>query len=102
MAALMRDATLRPGDIVMFPDGARVFKGDRGLPHAASSFEDVGQSRYVSKAARKTLLALNKTPASPGKAASAYLAKALTAAPIEAEREARNEAIRVIYPMAAR
>jgi hypothetical protein len=102
IAAVMRDATLRPGDIVIFPDGPRVFKGDRGVPHVAGSFEDVGQSRHVSKSLRKAVFALIKTPASPGKAARAYVQKALPADPGEGEREARDQTIRVVYPTAVR
>lgn len=102
IATLLRDPTLRPGDIVMFPDGARVFKGGRALPHAAGSFEDVGQSRLVSKASRKMVLALTKTTATPGKEAGLYLPKALSSAPAEAEQGARSEVVRVVYPAAIR
>ena len=102
IASLLRDPTLRPGDIVMFPDGARVFKGGRALPHAANSFEEVERSRLVSKASRKMVLALTKTVASPGEEASRYLPNALAAAPSEAEQKARSEVVRVIYPAATR
>lgn len=102
IASLLRDATLRPGDIVMFPDGARVFKGGRALPHAANTFEEVERSRLVSTASRKMMLTLTKTAARPGKEASRYLPNALAAAPTEVEQKARSEVVRVIYPAATR
>jgi hypothetical protein len=35
---LLRDDTLRPGDIVMFPDGPRVFAGSPGGKHTIHDF----------------------------------------------------------------
>ncbi|MFL5182731.1 MAG: hypothetical protein ACJ8CQ_19670 [Microvirga sp.] len=103
IAPLLRDPTLRPGDIVAFPDGLRVFKGDRALPHRADTFESVEHSRLVSKASRKAVLALTRTVADPGKEARRYLPSApSSAAPTAPHLEARSEAVRVVYPMATR
>jgi hypothetical protein len=56
--ALMADPTLRPGDIVMFPDGPRVFHGEPGDRHAMSDFVPFAKSKGLSKADRKYLTAL--------------------------------------------
>jgi hypothetical protein len=51
---LLADSTLRRGDIVMFPDGPRVFAGEHGSRHTLADFEriDAGD-RSVSPALRK-------------------------------------------------
>ncbi len=41
---LLEDKTLRPGDIVMFPDGLRVFTGRAGSRHAMADFEPMSRS----------------------------------------------------------
>lgn len=41
LAILLRDVSLRRGDIVMFPDGARVFVGRQRDWHAVSDFQPV-------------------------------------------------------------
>ena len=56
--ALMTDPTLRPGDIVMFPDGPRVFQGDAGNRHALSDFVPFAKAKSLTKADRKYLTAL--------------------------------------------
>jgi hypothetical protein len=58
LAALLRDPTLRYGDVVMFPDGARVFRGERGGPHSVHDFVAVTASREVPPVTRKALLAM--------------------------------------------
>lgn len=58
VAALLKDETLRPGDIAMFPDGPRVFKGDGKAPHKISAFEPARSSRLVSNKTRQTLASL--------------------------------------------
>jgi hypothetical protein len=101
VAALLRDPTLRPGDIVMFPDGPRVFKGARALPHRADKFERVEHSRLVSKASRKAVLAFTKSVTDPGNEPGRYLPSALSSpAPTAPQLEARSEAVRVVYPTA--
>lgn len=58
IAALMRDETLRPGDIVVMPDGPKVFKGDPGDRHKISDFQDVRRSPAVDRKTRQLLLAM--------------------------------------------
>ncbi|MGM9458289.1 hypothetical protein, partial [Lacticaseibacillus rhamnosus] len=43
-AALLKDETLRPGDIVVFKSGAQVFAGRSGRQHTMSDFEPVRRS----------------------------------------------------------
>jgi len=56
--ALMTDPTLVPGDIVIFPDGPRVFQGEPSKRHAATDFVPFGEAKRLSKADRKYLTAL--------------------------------------------
>jgi hypothetical protein len=58
LAALLRDPTLRYGDIVMFPDGPRVFRGGYGGNHKVHDFVSLAASKEVSPAARKVLAAM--------------------------------------------
>ncbi len=47
VVALMKDPTLRRGDIVVLPGGAKVFKGGRTAPYRLSDFEDVHRTRCL-------------------------------------------------------
>jgi hypothetical protein len=58
LATLLRDPTLRKGDIVMFPDGPRVFTGDHGTRHAMADFVSASRSTTVAKSTRKVLASL--------------------------------------------
>ena len=52
--ALLADSTLRPGDMVMFPDGLRVFTGKPGSSHTLADFKPLAQAgRHLSRATRK-------------------------------------------------
>ena len=52
--ALLADSTLRPGDMVMFPDGLRVFTGTPGGSHKLADFKPLAQaSKHLSRATRK-------------------------------------------------
>src|SRR5215213_1479600 len=56
---LLADSTLQPGDMVMFPDGLRVFTGRPGSPHTLADFEPAARAgRTVSPATRKLLATL--------------------------------------------
>jgi hypothetical protein len=45
---------LRPGDMVMFPDGLRVFTGKPGGPHKLADFKPLAQAgKHLSRATRK-------------------------------------------------
>ena len=43
--ALLGDSTLRPGDMVMFPDGLRVFTGKPGNQHKLADFKPLAQAK---------------------------------------------------------
>jgi hypothetical protein len=52
--ALLADSRLRPGDMVMFPDGLRVFAGRLGGPHKLIDFKPVAQvEKPLSRETRK-------------------------------------------------
>ena len=56
--ALLADKTLRPGDIVVFPDGPRVFRGESGERHALSDFAKITSPRTLPPEARKVVTAM--------------------------------------------
>ena len=55
LAALLNDRTLRPGDVVVFPDGPRVFKGTPGPTHALVDFVKLPAAKGISRSARTAL-----------------------------------------------
>jgi hypothetical protein len=56
---LLADSTLRPGDMVMFPNGLRVFTGQPGTKHVLADFEPVSQAgKAVSSSTRKLVAQL--------------------------------------------
>lgn len=57
VASLMADPTLRRGDVVVFPDGPRVYRGERGSSRRLRDFEPVQASRLVDESTRRTVLA---------------------------------------------
>ena len=99
-AALLKDETLRPGDIVVLNTGAKVFAGDPDKRHTVRDFEPAQSSRFVSKGTRKILAGLF-TPVGlrPAQEAGRMVARAnvpmpITATPIPTEKTA----MRVINP----
>jgi hypothetical protein len=58
---LLVDSTLRNGDIVVFPDGPRVFKGSAGDKHKLTDFVAVSQ-KSVGSSTRKLLAAMKIGP----------------------------------------
>ena len=54
---LLADGTLRRGDIVMFPDGPRVFSGQVGAEHALAHFEPVSRAGPAVPAATRQFAA---------------------------------------------
>jgi hypothetical protein len=97
-AALLKDETLRPGDIVVLNTGAKVFTGNPDKRHVLRDFEPVHGSRFVSKGTRKALAGLftpvSRIPAQEARRMVARTAAAQVATPIPAERTA----MRVINP----
>lgn len=52
--ALLADTTLQPGDMVMFPDGLRVFTGRAKDQHTMGDFKPLAQAgKHLSRATRK-------------------------------------------------
>ena len=53
--ALMRDATLRYGDVIVTDEGVRVFEGSTACPHAVSNFRTLAETRILNPATRTAL-----------------------------------------------
>jgi hypothetical protein len=53
LAALMKDPTLRRGDIVMLANGPYVFRGTQHAVHTLKDFEDLRSSKMVSNETRR-------------------------------------------------
>ena len=99
-AALLKDETLRPGDIVVLNSGARVFTGNPDKRHAIRDFEPVQNSRFVSRGTR-TVLAGLFTPvgAVPAQEARRMMARARQPMPeVATPIPAQKTAMRVINP----
>jgi hypothetical protein len=58
LALLLADRTLRYGDIVVFPDGPRVFRGEPGSRHSVHDFVSLARSKEGDSAGRRKLLAM--------------------------------------------
>lgn len=56
--AILEDKTLRPGDIVIMPNGPKVFTGGSQKTHRMAEFEDVKHSRFIDKKTRFQLIAM--------------------------------------------
>jgi hypothetical protein len=62
VSSLLGDPTLRKGDIVVFPDGPRVFKGNGTFAsHTMGDFEDLRASRSVGDGTRSEVLAATRS-----------------------------------------
>jgi hypothetical protein len=99
-AALLKDETLRPGDVVVLSGGARVFTGDSGKRHAMRDFEPVQTSAHVGKGTRKVLAGLfTPVGALPSGEARRLMARSRIAVPIAATPiPEQKTAMRVINP----
>jgi hypothetical protein len=53
--ALLADETLRSGDMVVFPDGLRVFRGHPGNRHKLADFVKLGDTKRLASSERKLL-----------------------------------------------
>jgi hypothetical protein len=58
--ALMRDPTLRYGDVVVTDEGVRVFEGGGACPHAISDFRTLAETRDLSLGTRRVLAAIER------------------------------------------
>jgi hypothetical protein len=54
---LLVDSTLRRGDVVMFPDGPRVFTGEPAAQHAMADFEPVSRAGTAVPSSTRKLVA---------------------------------------------
>lgn len=61
VASIMADPTLRKGDIVVFPDGPRVYRGSGDPSRKLRNFEDLRASRLVDDRTRKVVLAATRS-----------------------------------------
>lgn len=103
-AALLKDDTLRPGDIVVMPGGARVFSGEPGKSHKMRDFERIEQSQLVDRKTRN-LLAAMMVPigALPAQEARKAMARARhyrlpDTTPETTSVQASAASLRVVYP----
>ncbi len=95
LKAVMNDPTLRPGDIVVFPDGPKVFTGATKAPHRVASFENVAESGRVSRQTLALLSARGAVAAPARTARVALRAPSAKAAPAAAREERAGP--RVVY-----
>ena len=59
--ALMRDATLRAGDVIMTDEGVRVFAGRSACPHTVRDFQTLAEaSRALPRGERMVLAAMER------------------------------------------
>jgi len=54
------DPTLRDGDIVVMPDGLKVFHGDKATPHPDTDFTSVASSKSLPGVVRQEVLSLEQ------------------------------------------
>jgi hypothetical protein len=94
-ARLLNDPTLRRGDIVIFPEGPRVFTGASYAPHALHDFADLRGSRMVSEATRKQVLAMAR-PDGPRTALLRAPGKDI-GAPVATPEPGERIGVRVVY-----
>lgn len=101
-AALLKDETLRPGDIVVFKSGAQVFAGRTGRQHTMGDFEPVRRYAMVDRKTRQLLAAMTTPagalPADEARRMVSRMRKAAPAADGAKAQVARSEEIRVISP----
>lgn len=97
---LLHDSTLRPGDIVILPDGPKVFTGSSGR-HSRADFQDISRSNALPKELRKAVIALTNPTARPASEARRRVADKDPAALRASARQASAD-VRVVYPSAFR
>ncbi|WP_245524153.1 hypothetical protein [Methylobacterium nonmethylotrophicum] len=98
-SALLHDATLRKGDIVILADGPKVFTGKAAEQHRTSEFEDASRSSALDRKTRQLLAAMVRpVGAMPADEARKYLAKLRShPAPANSGAQASTSLIRVVY-----
>ncbi|WP_375453683.1 hypothetical protein [uncultured Methylobacterium sp.] len=99
VAALMKDETLRPGDIVVLNTGARVFTGDPDTAHTLRDFVPVERSGYVDRSTRRQLAALMAPPAAlPADQARRFVETLKSTPRTPAALAPQQAAMRVVSP----
>ena len=102
-SVFLRDQTLRPGDIVVLKDGARVFTGSPDKPHAIKDFESIGRSDFIDRHTRTKVMAM-LAPAGAVSLADARkqveISKVLPTA-VTSPVQVQASAVRVVYPWKA-
>jgi hypothetical protein len=63
ISKILNDPTLRRGDIVVLPGGAKVFNGGRTAPYRLSDFDEVRSSKLLGDKTRWALMAMHLQPA---------------------------------------
>ncbi|MGU3359240.1 hypothetical protein ACLBWX_02785 [Methylobacterium sp. M6A4_1b] len=100
-AAFMKDETLRPGDIVVMKEGAKVFVGRPDDRHSARDFESIGRSDFVDRRTRNQLAAMMlPIGAMPADQARKMMAQARKVMPAGVDPTIKPEltAMRIINP----
>lgn len=100
-AALMRDETLRPGDIVILKSGPQVYTGGIEKRHTIRDFEPAQSSRLIGKQTRRQLAAMvtpvGALPADEARRVLARLKRApRTPAAVPGQEVAQISTVRVI------
>jgi hypothetical protein len=62
VASALSDPTLRRGDIVVLPNGPKVFKGGATAPYRFSDFDDPRHSKLLGDKTRRDLMAMRTQP----------------------------------------
>jgi hypothetical protein len=96
VSLVLQDPTLRPGDIVILPDGPKVFTGGSGR-HSRADFEDVTRSHALSKDLRKAVLALTRPAVSPASEARRKVADK-NLGTLSGTAQQASADVRVVYP----
>jgi len=98
LAALMKDATLRRGDIVMLANGPHVFRGAQRAVHTVKDFEELRSSKMVSNETRRLFLPRTK-PVRLADEPRRMMGKAPPEAASPPAAPVSTAGIRIVYPV---
>jgi hypothetical protein len=65
--ALMQDATLRHGDVIVTDEGVRVFEGREACPHAVLDFRTLSEARDLDRGLRPALAGIDNALKAKGR-----------------------------------
>ena len=101
VSALLRDTTLRAGDIVVLPDGLKVFKGDsKGSDAQVEQLRGRAALAATAKSCSQMVLAVAKPVVKAEQEPARYVPQRELAEVAPVQHEAR--AVRVVYPSTTR